>query len=223
MKNNKGYYSWIHSMKLASIEARNKGFAMKNLKEANIIRGEDDEESQEFSVGMGSRPTRSANSPANIELSGTRRPFSLEDFAKSEMMERMAGRSTPPAEHMYAEYLKALRARGTDLAPSEIDLNGDGSVGAEDSVLKNTSWAKVVSGIPSETKGISDPPLTRLPTYSLADQARQEHIRQSWKEKHRAARISARQEHDLAKRAAADEAEQEGIEGIIDRMMRGKR
>lgn len=222
MKNNKGYYSWIHSMKLASIEARNKGFAMKNLKEANIIRGEDDEESQEFSVGMGSRPTRSANSPANIELSGTRRPYSLEDFAAIEMDDRRAGRETQSAQYMYAEYLKALQDRTPDLVPSEIDLSGNKKLDPEDTVLKNTSWATAVSGIPSETKGIYDPPLTTLPTYSLADQARQEHIRKSWQEKHRAQRIAARQKETLADREASVQAQEEGIQGIIDRIMRGK-
>lgn len=222
MKNNKGYYSWIHSMKLASIEARNKGFAMKNLKEANIIRGEDDDESEEFSVGMGSRPTRSTNSPANIELSGTRRPYSLEDFAAIEMDDRRAGRETQSAQYMYAEYLKALQDRTPDLVPSEIDLSGNKKLDPEDTVLKNTSWATAVSGIPSETKGIYDPPLTTLPTYSLADQARQEHIRKSWQEKHRAQRIAARQKETLADREASVQAQEEGIQGIIDRIMRGK-
>lgn len=226
MKNNKGYYSWIHSMKLASIEARNKGFAMKNLNEAKknlqVIKGEDDDQGMSLSIGTGSLPNQSTKTRTDIQLSNTRRPYSLEDFAAIEMDDRQAGRETQSAQYMYAQYLKALQDRTPDLVPSEIDLSGNKKLDPEDTVLKNTSWATAVSGIPSETKGIYDPPLTTIPTYSLADQARQEHIRKSWQEKHRAQRIAARQKETLADREASVEAQEEGIQGIINRIMRGK-
>jgi len=62
-----------------------------------------------------------------------------------------------------------------------------------------------------------------LPTYGLAAQARSEHAREAWKEAHRAGRVAARQAHSEAEHEAGEEARQEGIEGIVDRMMRGKR
>jgi hypothetical protein len=70
--------------------------------------------------------------------------------------------------------------------------------------------------------GIGDPS-SRLPTYSLAAQARSEHARQSYKEASRAARIADRQAASEQQYEAGREAREDNLESIIDRMLRGKK
>jgi hypothetical protein len=234
MKNNKGYYNWIHSMKQASYEAHFKGIKMKNLNEEkkNILsmpivpsemetaRGEglDVVGAQRTMRKKGLTPSsvsRGTSNPANLI---PRRVYSLDDFI--ELHKNLQGDGEPlgSPEEMYAAYLVGLKRwqdskkRFSELTPSQLDDNNDGEVDGEDSLTKNLSWesGKTRSGVSSFRKNIQDiPPDSPLPTYSLAAQARQE------------TEDLAKQQEEAAYEARKED-EQEGIEGIIDRMRRGK-
>jgi hypothetical protein len=232
MKNNKGYYNWIHSMKQASYEAHFKGVKMKNLNEEkkNILgmpivpsemetaagEGLDTAGAQRTMRKKGTTPSsvsRTTSNPGNLI---PRRVYSLDDFIELHKNMKDDGEPLGSPEEMYAAYLSGLKRQQeaknavVELTPSELDNNNDGQVDGEDSLAKNLAWDSGKSRNASSLfkRNIQDiPPDSPLPTYSLAAQARQE-------------------TEDLAKEQdyeARKEAESESIEGIVDRMMRGKR
>ena len=219
MKNNKGYYSWIHSLNGAAIKAQTKGQEM--LAEEKAKKITDSARIAQLSAQMPSvKPVASEEPAGEIdtelatalvrELGRDRSSPRTIDLADGDVGEYVKIRREKHAERL------AARPTAVDSAPPNVDLTGDGDVDGEDAAAALISFE---DSLGAGAEGGS----SSLPTYKLAAQARQEHARKSWEEQHRAARIAARQEHDLARHDAEVEAEQEGIEGIIDRMMRGKR
>ena len=120
-----------------------------------------------------------------------------------------AGAYTNIRRMKHAEKLGELnKARGPVDEKPAGNAN-DVAVDAEDGTMADPDgeWMETTSG---------------LPTYKLAAQARGEHARESWRESHRAERVAKRHAHTEAEHEAGEESRQEGIEGIVDRMMRRK-
>jgi hypothetical protein len=95
--------------------------------------------------------------------------------------------------------------------PTQVDMTGDGKVDALDVAVDARD-----NNIEDEDNPI-DPNLMRAPT-KLARQARAEAGFETEEDKELAA-----QEDEEAAYYARQEDEQEGIEGIVNRMLRGKR
>lgn len=195
MKNNKGYYNWIHDLKAASVEAHVKGKVML-------------EESMQSSLGK----TKLGVNPADLEK------------AHQELMTSTDGPGRPPkgphinpqfpadvsksSAQIYAEILAAKKAK--NLQPTDVDITGEGQVDASDVAADASD-----NEIDNDDNPI-DPRLMK-PTTPLAREARAEAGHETEEDR------SIEREERAADYEASREAEEESIEGIIDRMMRGKR
>ncbi len=196
MKNTKGYYSWIHRLKAASVEAHFKGKVML-------------EESIQSSLAK----TKVGVNPADLQK------------AHQELMTSSDGPGRPPkgphinpeykadatktSAQIYAEILAAKKTK--DAKPTGVDITGDGQVDANDVA------ADAKDNNMEDDDNIIDPSMIRK-TSKVARQARAEAGFETEEDKELAA-----QEDEEAAYYARKEDEQEGIEGIVDRMLRGKR
>ena len=123
MKNNKGYYSWIHSLKNAAVQSQQKGFEM--LKEQREMGG-DENLKREFlarkqATGQDDRrggQNRKDVTPANSDINGDGEGTALEVQAdvgsdgkldgRSRLADIKSGAFPPPsAEHPEPKYTKA--------------------------------------------------------------------------------------------------------------------
>jgi hypothetical protein len=197
MKNNKGYYQWIHSLKAASVEAHFKGRAML-------------EESLQSGLGKG-KPV--GVNPADLEKAHQELMTSTDGPGRPpkgpHIDPKFAGDVKKTSAQIYAEILAAKKAK--DSMPTQVDMTGDGKVDAQDVAADAKD-----NNIEDEDNPI-DPNLMRPPT-KLARQARAEAGYETEEDKE-----TAHREEQEAEYYARQEDEQEGIEGIVDRMMRGKR
>jgi hypothetical protein len=196
MKNTKGYYSWIHSLKAASVEAHFKGKVM-----------------LEESLQSGLAKTKVGINPADLQR------------AHQELMTSSDGPGRPPkgphinpeykadatktSAEIYAEILASKKT--TDAKPTGVDITGDGQVDANDVA------ADAEDNNMEDDDNIIDPSMVRK-TSNIARQARAEAGFETEEDKELAA-----QEDEEAAYYARQEDEQEGIEGIVNRMLRGKR
>ena len=136
MKNIKGYYSWIHSLKQASLQSQMKGFKMKYLNETT---GEDD--AAEEPMSQGTMDVRDGGQGDPGEFNIHRHALDLEHFKELEQkMRAEEGGKVPSAEHMFAAYQAARRGKtdlrtGRELRPVESDLNSDGDIDGEDQAV----------------------------------------------------------------------------------------
>jgi hypothetical protein len=189
MKNTKGYYSWIHSLKAASVEAHFKGKVM--LEES-------------MQLGINPADLQRAQQELMTSSDGPGRP------PKGPHIDpKFAGDVKKTSAEIYAEILAAKKAK--DAMPTQVDMTGDGKVDALDVAVDARD-----NNIGDEDNPI-DPNLMRAPT-KLARQARAEAGFETEEDKELAA-----QEDEEAAYLARQEDEQEGIEGIVNRMLRGKR
>jgi len=195
MKNNKGYYNWIHTLNAASVEAHLKGQLM---------------------LEQSMQPSRGKNivgiNPADLEK------------AHKDLMTSVDGPGRPPkgphinpefpadvtktSAQIYAEILAAKKAK--DLQPTNVDITGEGQVDASDVAADASD-----NEIDNDDNPI-DPRLMK-PTTPLAREARAEAGFETEEDR------AIEREERAADYEARREAEEESIEGIVDRMMRGKR
>ena len=156
MKNNKGYYSWIHSLKQASIEAHIKGHKMKQLNETV---GEDDAAPEPMS--QGAMDLRDGGQGDSSESNIHRHALDLEHFKELEQkMRAEEGGKVPSAEHMFAAYQAARRGKtdlstGRDLRPVESDLNDDGDIDGEDQALAAETNHKHEEDLPQMEESVN--------------------------------------------------------------------
>jgi hypothetical protein len=194
MKNNKGYYNWIHGLKAASVEAHFKGKVM--LEESSLAKSKP--------VGVNPADLEKAHKELMTSTDGPGRP------PKGPHIDpKFPGDVAKTSAEIYAEILASKKAK--DAQPTQVDMTGDGQVDAND-VAQDAQ-----DGNMSDDDNPIDPNLIRPPT-KLARQARAEagySTEEDVEEEGREARA--------AEYEANREAEEESIEGIIDRMMRGKR
>jgi hypothetical protein len=201
MKNNKGYYSWIHAMNRAGVESQVKAQNMLTEATAKKVPFNADK----FQASMPSGPvqhgkpdvdpnviraaaqvlSKEPTTPQSISLAGG----DAGEYAKirrakhAEKLQSMSGRSTENYNH--------------DLTPARTDVNMDSDIDGEDSAEQNSFKAAI------ETN-------TRPPSFPWAHQEDE-------------GEMAERHAHMEAEYEANREAEHEGIEGIIDRMLRGKK
>lgn len=196
MKNNKGYYNWIHSLKAASVEAHFKGKAMlAESLQSSLAKGK---------VGINPADLQKAHQELMTSADGPGRPPKGPHISP----EHPADAGKTPAQ-IYAEILATKKAK--DAKPTSVDMTGDGQVDAKDVA------ADAQDNNMEDDDNVLDPSMVR-PTSKVARQARAEAGFETAEDKELAA-----QEDEEAAYYARQEDEQEGIEGIIDRMMRGKR
>lgn len=260
MNKNKGYYSWIHSLKNASWEAKFKGQEMRNLQEEKARRMTDPTKIQQAQAQLSQvPPSRKISGESNVgdvDLG----PIDVKDdegkvidrvpYEMAKLMtlrgmrdlnaEKIPGweRSTPGSvaqaggqDGVFTSLEKmkqaeeAARLRSYN-GPIDAEPEGDVEQDADDWVMADP-----------ETPKIFDPPSFTVPNYPLASQARadteeiermkgvdarSQMARQLYKAGERSRRIQARQATSEAEYEANREAHQDSIEGIVDRMMRGK-
>jgi len=146
MKNIKGYYSWIHSLKQASIEAHIKGHKMRHLNETV---GEDDAAPEPMSQGAMDLRDGGQGDPGEFNIH--RHGLDLEHFKNLEQkMRAEEGGNVPSAEHMFAAYQAARRGKtdqrsGRELRPVESDLNNDGDIDGEDQALAAETMSTAIN------------------------------------------------------------------------------
>ena len=266
MKNNKGYYGWIHSLKNASWEAKKKGQEMRSLQEEKARKLTDPTRIQKASAELAYVPPRhriaGEENPddTNVDYG----PIDVKDeegkvidrvpynMAKLMMFQGISdrskegvddwSRSTPQSiakaggqqgvftslEQMKAAE-EAARLRSFK-GPIDAEPTGDVNAVLDDA----DDWTMA----DPETPKIFDPPSFTVPNYPLAAQARAEtaeidrmktvdqrsaEARQRYEDERRSQRVTARNAGAEAEYEANREARQDSIEGIIDRMMRGKK
>ena len=189
MKNNKGYYSWIHSLNEAAIKAQTKGQEMLAEEKAKKI-------TNPARIAQLSAQMPSAKPVASEEPDGEIDIDMMRALIQALGQDKSSPRTIDLADGAVGEYVKirrekhaerlAARPTAVDSAPPNIDLNADGDVDGEDAAAALISFE---DSLGAGAEGGS----SSLPTYKLAAQARQEHARKSWEEQHRAARIAARE------------------------------
>jgi hypothetical protein len=205
MKNNKGYYSWIHSMKNAAMESHFKGRQIINEEKAKKASFD----AAKFAASMPTGPV--AHGKPDID------PNVVRAAAQVLAKEPTTPHSISLAGGDAAEYAKIRREKHAeklkdvsqaqahyasepyqhDLKPTHHDVDMDGDVDAEDSVEANTFKAAI------DTRKAP-------PSFPWAHQEDEDEM-------------AERHAHMEAEYEANKEAEHEGIEGIIDRMLRGKK
>ena len=207
MKNNKGYYHWIHALNQTA--SYNQMRADKILTEAKAVKITDKAKLE--TLGQQLKPVVPIShgkpdiDPAAVRMFGQQLAKTGPVTAQSITKAGGDAGAFISLQQMKAAQDAAMRAKMQ--GPIDAAPEGDAQTvedDAQDGVLE-------------------DPPLTTLPSYSLASQARSENARQTWKEQSRASRVAERQASSEASYKAGQESEQENIQGIVDRLMRGKR
>ena len=193
MKNTKGYYSWIHSLKAASVEAHFKGKVM--LEESILAKTK---------VGINPADLQRAHQELMTSSDGPGRPPKGPHINPEYKAD-----ATKTSAEIYAEILASKKTR--DAKPTGVDITGDGQVDANDVA------ADAEDNNMEDDDNIIDPSMVRK-TSNIARQARAEAGFETEEDKELAA-----QEDEEAAYYARQEDEQEGIEGIVNRMLRGKR
>lgn len=194
MKNNKGYYSWIRGLKAASMEAHFKGKKM--LAESKQPKPQ---------VGVDPADLEKAHKELMTSTDGPGRPPKGPHISSEH-----PGDVAKTSAQIYAEILAGKKAK--DLKPTVADITGDGKVDAMD-VQADAADNNIAD---DETSAV-DPNLLRRPS-QIGRQARAEAGTTTPED----IEVGIQDEQE-AEYMARQEDEQEGIEGIIDRMMRGKR
>jgi hypothetical protein len=193
MKNTKGYYSWIHSLKAASVEAHFKGKVM--LEESILAKTK---------IGINPADLQRAHQELMTSSDGPGRPPKGPHINPEYKTD-----ATKTSAEIYAEILASKKTR--DAKPTGVDITGDGQVDANDVA------ADAEDNNMEDDDNIIDPSMVRK-TSNIARQARAEAGFETEEDKELAA-----QEDEEAAYYARQEDEQEGIEGIVNRMLRGKR
>lgn len=204
MKNNKGYYSWIHSMKNAAMESHFKGQQMINEEKAKKVSFD----ASKFAASMPKGPVAHGKPDIDPNVIKAAAQVLAKEPTTPHSISLAGG---DPAEYAkirrekHAEKLKNVSQAKThssepydhDLEPSKVDVNMDGNVDGEDSAEANTFKAAI------ET-------YKKPPSFPWAHEEDPEDM-------------AERHAHMESEYEANKEVEQEGIEGIIDRMLRGKK
>ena len=182
MNNNKGYYSWIHSMKQAAIEAQRKGYEMRRLHEESSDDSEEEARSSNIRTKKGTiKPQliKQILRMGGIDNAG-KRPYSLEDFIEIHKQAAAEGEPVPHSpKDMYQAYLQGLahqrhlemsRTRHVakqDMEPTRVDHNADGEVDGEDQAHR--AEALHLSQAPTPVQA-PPPPTTTMPSFPWAHQ-----------------------------------------------------
>jgi len=205
MKNNKGLYSWIHSLNEAAIQSHVKGIEM--LKEEKARKITDPQRQAALFAQM--------QPPAPTTMQGDDvLPIYDEKGRRAEAVREKSAKRAYAAEIIDKQLSKVpgyevnpesiTRGRGDPIVYAEIQKMKDA-----ESLAKLASFDGPIDAAPAgdaddveddaEDGTMADPgigiadPSSRLPTYPLAAEARAEHAKESYKEASRAARIAARQ------------------------------
>lgn len=194
MKKNKGYYSWIHGLKAASMEAHFKGKKM--LAESKPSKPH---------VGVNPSDLEKAHKDLMTSTDGPGRPPKGPHISPEH-----PGDVAKTSAQIYAEILSGKKAK--DLKPTVTDITGDNKVDASDVQADAAD-----NNIADEETSVVDPNLLRRPS-QIGIEARAEAGTTTPEDIEVEAQNAQETEY-----MARQEDEQEGIEGIIDRMMRGKR
>lgn len=220
MRHTEKYYTWLRDLKNAAIKAKS-NYDTSFKKNLNEAFDEDDvidvSSNTDRDRGAGNVPSFSRKAPASAAArnSGLRHLYDLAHFMEMEKMARAEGEPTPPAKEMYAEYLRALRGK-KDSAPPKIDLNNDGSVDGEDSAEQAKDWEQGAYN-KAFIKNI-DTDLVK-PTSATAVFARSEAGKNIPEDQPILQQHAAEQELN---RLSQRETEQDTIDSVIDRIVRGK-
>ena len=205
MKNNKGYYSWIHSLNEAAIQSQHKGFEM--LKEEKARKITDPHRQAALSGQMQPPPPRTMQGDDVLPIydkKGRRAEAVRERTAKrafaaeiiDKQLSKVPGYAINPESITRGRGDPSIHAEITKMKDAELLAHlasFDGPIDAAPVGDANDVEDDAQDGVMADPGiGIGDPS-SPLPTYSLAAQARSEHARESYKEASRAARIAARQ------------------------------
>jgi hypothetical protein len=209
---NKGYYGWIHSLNQAGLQAQQNGLRMLNEAKAGKIT---DPATRARLMGQMPKPM-----PVNSEVPSANNNVASGD---GEDLTHTSAKTIAKAGGDISVFDKLITMKQAEEAarlallkgPVNLQPDGDANGVASDG-------ADGVMADPARSPIMYDPPLSRLPSYALAAQARAEHAKETYRERNRAGRVAARQANAESEYEADEEANQEGIAGIIDRMLRGK-
>lgn len=192
MKNNKGYYSWIHAMKNAAMESHFKGKQMINEEKARRGQFNPDDFGPNKPVDHGKPQIdpKVVRAAAQVLAKEPTTPHSIE-LAGGD-----AGEYAKIRREKHAEKLASM-PKAQDVKPVEFDVDGDDDVDADDTVtFRNTIDTS-----------------RRPPSFNWAHSPEEETEEE----------MAERHAHMEKEYEAQEDARHEGIEGIIDRIMRGKK
>lgn len=150
MKNNQGYYSWIHSLKAASMESHFKGKKM--LQEA-----------KEMKLGFKPEEMQKAHQELMTQTDGPGRPPK-----GPHINPEYPGDVSKTPHEIYQEIRAQKDSKSKDAAPTDQDVDGSGKPGTANDVAAD------FVDMEKDDNAILDPSLMK-PSSVLAQKAREEH------------------------------------------------